>query len=281
MTETLKGKTRAEAEALFRDFHDLVTGTGRRRSRTSSASSPSSPASASSPPASSAPRCAGTPPARRSKAERNRYRPNEARSPQRRRDAEASCEQAISASLRLCGERLRQSMALRRSDTLPRRRSGDDPAGRHDDAEGGHAGGDHAVAGRQLHAAGADLRRPLPALGQGRRRDRQSRGAAARTKRPSIPTRRSPRIRSTPSCARSTTPRFPVNIVELGLVYDLAIEPLPTGGSRVAVKMTLTAPGCGMGDIIAARRQAAHRQPFPASPKPTCRSSSTRPGTRA
>ena len=46
-------------------------------------------------------------------------------------------------------------------------------------------------------------------------------------------------------------PEIPVNIVELGLVYDLHIEPRPEGGSRVAVKMTLTAPGCGMGDIIA------------------------------
>ncbi len=46
-------------------------------------------------------------------------------------------------------------------------------------------------------------------------------------------------------------PEIPVNIVELGLVYDLAISPLETGGSRVEVKMTLTAPGCGMGDIIA------------------------------
>ena len=46
-------------------------------------------------------------------------------------------------------------------------------------------------------------------------------------------------------------PEIPVNIVELGLVYDLKIEPLAGGGSRVEVKMTLTAPGCGMGDIIA------------------------------
>jgi probable FeS assembly SUF system protein SufT len=46
-------------------------------------------------------------------------------------------------------------------------------------------------------------------------------------------------------------PEIPVNIVELGLVYDLGIEPLPTGGSRVHVEMTLTAPGCGMGQIIA------------------------------
>jgi probable FeS assembly SUF system protein SufT len=46
-------------------------------------------------------------------------------------------------------------------------------------------------------------------------------------------------------------PEIPVNIVELGLVYNLGIEPLPTGGSRVHVEMTLTAPGCGMGQIIA------------------------------
>ena len=46
-------------------------------------------------------------------------------------------------------------------------------------------------------------------------------------------------------------PEIPVNIVELGLVYELRIEPLPAGGSRVHVEMTLTAPGCGMGQIIA------------------------------
>jgi probable FeS assembly SUF system protein SufT len=46
-------------------------------------------------------------------------------------------------------------------------------------------------------------------------------------------------------------PEIPVNIVELGLVYNLGIEPLPAGGSRVHVEMTLTAPGCGMGQIIA------------------------------
>jgi probable FeS assembly SUF system protein SufT len=46
-------------------------------------------------------------------------------------------------------------------------------------------------------------------------------------------------------------PEIPVNVVELGLVYDLRVDPLPGGGSRVQVKMTLTAPGCGMGPIIA------------------------------
>lgn len=46
-------------------------------------------------------------------------------------------------------------------------------------------------------------------------------------------------------------PEIPVNIVDLGLVYDMVIEPLPSGNSRVGVKMTLTAPGCGMGGVIA------------------------------
>lgn len=45
-------------------------------------------------------------------------------------------------------------------------------------------------------------------------------------------------------------PEIPVNIVDLGLVYDLQIQPLPAGGNRVEVKMTLTAPGCGMGPIL-------------------------------
>lgn len=46
-------------------------------------------------------------------------------------------------------------------------------------------------------------------------------------------------------------PEIPVNIVDLGLIYDLAIERGPTGGHALEVKMTLTAPGCGMGPVIA------------------------------
>ncbi|HUJ44088.1 MAG TPA: iron-sulfur cluster assembly protein [Opitutaceae bacterium] len=46
-------------------------------------------------------------------------------------------------------------------------------------------------------------------------------------------------------------PEIPVNIVDLGLVYDLAIEKTPAGSHQVEVKMTLTAPGCGMGPVIA------------------------------
>jgi len=55
-------------------------------------------------------------------------------------------------------------------------------------------------------------------------------------------------------------PEIPVNIVDLGLVYDLAIEKTPAGTHTVDVKMTLTAPGCGMGPVIAedARQKIAN-----------------------
>jgi probable FeS assembly SUF system protein SufT len=45
-------------------------------------------------------------------------------------------------------------------------------------------------------------------------------------------------------------PEIPINIVDLGLVYDCAITVLPEGGNHVYVKMTLTAPGCGMGQFL-------------------------------
>ena len=48
-------------------------------------------------------------------------------------------------------------------------------------------------------------------------------------------------------------PEIPVNIVDLGLVYDVKLTPQPSGNSRVDVKMTLTAMGCGMGPAIAAQ----------------------------
>jgi len=50
-------------------------------------------------------------------------------------------------------------------------------------------------------------------------------------------------------------PEIPVNVVDLGLIYDVQIAPLPAGGSKVEVKMTLTAPGCGMGPSIAGDAQ--------------------------
>lgn len=47
-------------------------------------------------------------------------------------------------------------------------------------------------------------------------------------------------------------PEIPVNIVDLGLIYDLEIKPKNDCDYRVNIKMSLTAPGCGMGDYIAA-----------------------------
>lgn len=45
-------------------------------------------------------------------------------------------------------------------------------------------------------------------------------------------------------------PEIPVNIVELGLVHSAEVTDLPGGGKKVAVRFTLTAPGCGMGDVL-------------------------------
>jgi len=46
-------------------------------------------------------------------------------------------------------------------------------------------------------------------------------------------------------------PEIPVNIVELGLIYSCEFSKAESGGTLVDVSMTLTAPGCGMGPIIA------------------------------
>jgi probable FeS assembly SUF system protein SufT len=45
-------------------------------------------------------------------------------------------------------------------------------------------------------------------------------------------------------------PEIPVNIVDLGLVYDCRVLPQENNGAKVEVKMTLTAPGCGMGPVL-------------------------------
>ena len=52
-------------------------------------------------------------------------------------------------------------------------------------------------------------------------------------------------------------PEIPVNLVDLGLIYNLEILPMPEGqkGFKAHVDMTLTAPGCGMGPTIAADAQ--------------------------
>jgi len=47
-------------------------------------------------------------------------------------------------------------------------------------------------------------------------------------------------------------PEIPINVVDLGLIYEATLEPRAEGGRQVAIRMTLTAPGCGMGDILVA-----------------------------
>src|SRR5947207_2376656 len=45
-------------------------------------------------------------------------------------------------------------------------------------------------------------------------------------------------------------PEIPVNVVDLGLIYDCQITPLGDNSYKADVKMTLTAPGCGMGPVL-------------------------------
>ncbi len=46
-------------------------------------------------------------------------------------------------------------------------------------------------------------------------------------------------------------PEIPINIVDLGLIYECRVEQMAPGHRHVYIRMTLTAPGCGMGDILA------------------------------
>jgi probable FeS assembly SUF system protein SufT len=45
-------------------------------------------------------------------------------------------------------------------------------------------------------------------------------------------------------------PEIPVNLVDLGLIYRCEAVPLPDGGHRLEIDMSMTAPGCGMGDVL-------------------------------
>ncbi len=47
-------------------------------------------------------------------------------------------------------------------------------------------------------------------------------------------------------------PEIPINIVELGLVYRCEEHETATGGRRIEIDMSMTAPGCGMGDVLRA-----------------------------
>jgi probable FeS assembly SUF system protein SufT len=45
-------------------------------------------------------------------------------------------------------------------------------------------------------------------------------------------------------------PEIPINVVDLGLIYECVAQPLADGSHRVEIKMSMTAPGCGMGDVL-------------------------------
>jgi probable FeS assembly SUF system protein SufT len=47
-------------------------------------------------------------------------------------------------------------------------------------------------------------------------------------------------------------PEIPVNVVDLGLIYECNISPAEQGGNKIDVKMSMTAPGCGMGNVLKA-----------------------------
>lgn len=47
-------------------------------------------------------------------------------------------------------------------------------------------------------------------------------------------------------------PEIPVNIVDLGLIYSCEIKEQEQGGKKIDVKMSMTAPGCGMGNVLKA-----------------------------
>jgi metal-sulfur cluster biosynthetic enzyme len=55
-------------------------------------------------------------------------------------------------------------------------------------------------------------------------------------------------------------PEIPVNIVDLGLIYDMRTAPLPDGGHRVEVLMTVTSPACGMSEVLRTEADARIRK---------------------
>ncbi|GAB2906526.1 putative Fe-S cluster assembly protein SufT [Paralcaligenes ginsengisoli] len=51
-------------------------------------------------------------------------------------------------------------------------------------------------------------------------------------------------------------PEIPIDIVNLGLVYSCVVKPIAEGRFRIDISMTLTAPGCGMGTLLADEARA-------------------------
>ena len=54
-------------------------------------------------------------------------------------------------------------------------------------------------------------------------------------------------------------PEIPINVVDLGLIYLCEAEPLADGTYRVEIEMSMTAPGCGMGDVLKEDARTAAR----------------------
>jgi metal-sulfur cluster biosynthetic enzyme len=93
----------------------------------------------------------------------------------------------------------------------------------------------HCVRGRQ----------PVPH----RRRERRRRQDCAAAAGPPTP-KTTPRWKAVWSSCACFDPAIPINVVELGLIYDCQIERLADGQRKVNIQMTLTAPACGMGDVL-------------------------------
>jgi probable FeS assembly SUF system protein SufT len=87
-----------------------------------------------------------------------------------------------------------------------------------------------------------------------READADALGLEVRTAEPAAVVDPGVRVEETAVWAQLKTcydPEIPVNIVDLGLIYDCAVEQAEGAPAKVLVKMTLTAPGCGMGPVIA------------------------------
>ena len=114
----------------------------------------------------------------------------------------------------------------------------------------------HPIAGRQLHRRHARWASPAS-----RRRTPTPSGlevaAASATPAAAHPDGAASMKSASGTSSRPVTiRRFPVNIVDLGLIYDCQITPRNGDGALVTVKMTLTAPGCGMGPVLAQEAKA-------------------------
>ena len=102
------------------------------------------------------------------------------------------------------------------------------------------------------HFHGHETKRPCFRI-SGANADASARRSARPPARPTprAPTARSRRKQLWDALKKVFDPEIPVNIVDLGLVYSLELSERLEGGHKVDMQMTLTAPGCGMGPVIA------------------------------